>query len=168
MKLASFKEIVSTLNRAEVRYLVAGGLAVAAHGYGRLTYDVDLVISLEASNVVKAFQSLESLGYQPRVPVTGEQLADASLRREWIEQKGMRVLNLFSDAHRETPVDIFVYEPFDFEDAYSGAMAEELEDGITVRFVDIQTLIGMKEGTGRAKDRDDVEHLRKIAEDEEQ
>jgi hypothetical protein len=168
MKLASFKEIVSTLNGAEVRYLVAGGLAVAAHGYGRLTYGVDLVISLEADNVVKAFQSLESLGYQPRVPVTGEQLADASLRREWIEQKGMRVLNLFSDVHRETPVDVFVYEPFDFDDAYAGAVAEDLEDGITVRFVDIQTLISMKEGTGRAKDRDDVEQLRKIAEDEEQ
>jgi hypothetical protein len=65
-------------------------------------------------------------------------------------------------------VDIFVYEPFDFDDAYARAVSEELEDGITVRFVDIQTLIRMKEGTGRAKDRDDVEHLRKIAEDEEQ
>jgi hypothetical protein len=98
MKLASFKEVVSALNGAEVRYLVAGGLAVAAHGYGRLTYDVDLVISLESDNVLKAFRALEGLGYQPRVPVTGEQFADASLRRGWIEHKGMKVLNLFSDS----------------------------------------------------------------------
>lgn len=168
MKLASFQEVVSALNAAEVRYLVAGGLAVAAHGYGRLTYDIDLVISLEAGNVIKAFRALESLGYLPRVPVTGEQFADASLRREWIEQKGMRVLNLFSDAHRETPVDVFVYEPFDFDDTYARALVEELDDGIPVRFVDIRTLVGMKEGTGRVKDQDDVEHLRKIAEDEEQ
>ena len=167
MKLSSFKEIVSALNEAEVRYLVAGGLAVAAHGYGRLTYDVDLVISLEAGNIVRAFTSLKSLGYQPRVPVTGEQFADASLRAAWMEQKGMRVLNLFSDAHRETPVDVFVYEPFDFDDTYAKAVVEELDDGTPVRFVDIRTLIGMKEGTGRAKDLDDVEHLRKLAEDDE-
>jgi len=166
MKLSSFKEIVSALNRAEVRYVLAGGLAVAAHGYGRLTHDVDLVISLEPDNVVRAFKTLEGLGYQPRIPVTGEQFADASLRRQWIEQKGMMVLNLTSDAHRETPVDVFVYEPFDFDDAHAKALTEDLEDGIPVRFVDIRTLIAMKEGTGRTKDLDDIEHLRMIAEDE--
>jgi hypothetical protein len=167
MKLSSFKEIVAALNAAKVKYLLAGGLAVAAHGYGRLTYDVDLVIDLEPDNIVRAFKAFRGLGYQPRVPVTGEQFADASLRRQWIEEKGMRVLNLFSDAHRETPVDVFVYEPFDFEDTYARSVIEELDEGIPVRFVDIRTLIGMKEGTGRAKDLDDIEHLRKIAEDEE-
>ena len=80
----------------------------------------------------------------------------------------MRVLNLFSEAHRETPVNVFVYDPFAFDDTYAIAVTEELEDGIPVRFVDIGTLIGMKEGTGRAKALDDVAHLRKIAEDEEQ
>ena len=33
MKLASFEAIVRVLNEAETRYLVVGGLAVAAHGY---------------------------------------------------------------------------------------------------------------------------------------
>ncbi len=41
MKLASLEAIVRVLNDAHARYLVVGGLAVAAHGYGRATFDVD-------------------------------------------------------------------------------------------------------------------------------
>ena len=41
MKLTSFEAIVRALNAANVRYLVAGGLAVNAHGYARFTNDVD-------------------------------------------------------------------------------------------------------------------------------
>lgn len=37
MKLASFEAIVRALKDANVRYLVAGGLAVKAHGYLRIT-----------------------------------------------------------------------------------------------------------------------------------
>jgi len=43
MNLASLEAIVRALNGAGVRYLVAGGLAVGAHGYPRATMDVDLV-----------------------------------------------------------------------------------------------------------------------------
>ena len=39
MTLTSLEQIVAALNSAGVRYLVVGGLAVAAHGYGRLTID---------------------------------------------------------------------------------------------------------------------------------
>lgn len=46
MKLASFEAIVRALNDAGVRYLVAGGLAVNAHGYLRFTKDVDFVVQL--------------------------------------------------------------------------------------------------------------------------
>ena len=46
MKLESFEAIVRSFQDAGVRYLVAGGLAVNAHGYLRLTIDVDLVIKL--------------------------------------------------------------------------------------------------------------------------
>ena len=46
MKLSTFEAIAAELNAAGVRYLVAGGLAVNAHGYVRLTQDVDLVVQL--------------------------------------------------------------------------------------------------------------------------
>jgi hypothetical protein len=67
LKLASLEVIVRTLNAAEVRYLVVGGLAVAAHGYGRVTFDIDLVVQLKSENVRRAMKALQTLGYRPLV-----------------------------------------------------------------------------------------------------
>ena len=39
MKLSAFMAIAHTLQDEGVRYLLAGGLAVVAHGYGRMTFD---------------------------------------------------------------------------------------------------------------------------------
>jgi hypothetical protein len=55
-----------------VRYLVAGGLAVAAHGYLRFTKEVDIVIRLIPDNIDRTFAALSSLGYRPSVPITKE------------------------------------------------------------------------------------------------
>lgn len=162
MKLASFDSIVRTLEGAGVRYLVAGGLAVNAHGYLRFTKDVDLVLRLDPDNILSAFAALEWLGYRPLVPVTGAQFADAEQRGRWIREKGMTVLNFWCDAHRETPIDVFVTEPFDFEYEYDHALVRPLGP-VAVRFVTIPTLIRMKELAGRPQDRIDIDYLRKIA-----
>ena len=165
MKLASFEAIVRALNEAGVRYLVAGGLAVNAHGYIRFTQDVDLVIALDPANILRAFDMLGTLGYKPLVPITAEQFANAELRHEWIRDKFMKVLNFHSDRHRETTVDVFVDEPFDFEREYSVAMQGELAPGLSVRFVSLPTLIAMKEQANRPRDLDDLQHLRWILEE---
>lgn len=165
MKVSSFEAIARAFGQAGVRYLVAGGLAVNAHGYLRLTFDVDLVIQLDASNIKAAFDALGSLGYRPAVPVTATQFADARLRREWIEQKRMQVLNFHSDRHRETSVDVFATEPFDFEKEYAASLSGEIAPGVPVRFVSIPTLIAMKEVANRPRDRDDIQHLQWLLED---
>ena len=165
MKLASFEAIVAALQGAGVRYLVAGGLAVNAHGYLRFTHDVDLVVQRRPANVIPAFRALASLGYQPRVPVTAEQFADETQRRQWISEKGMMVLNFHSDAHRETPLDIFDTEPFNFDSEYEAVPKQELAPGSFVRFVSIPALIAMKEVAGRPRDVDDIQHLRWILEE---
>jgi len=77
VKLASIEAIVGTLNQTGVRYLVAGGVAVNAHGYLRFTQDMDLVIALDPANIVRAFDALSKLGYKPQVPITAEQFANA-------------------------------------------------------------------------------------------
>src|SRR2546426_12080264 len=59
MKLGSFDVLVQALDKGRVRYLVAGGLAVNAHGYLRFTRDVDLVIQLDPDNVIAAFRAME-------------------------------------------------------------------------------------------------------------
>ena len=53
MEKHSVDAIVGALNMANVRYLVAGGLAVVAHGYVRFTADIDLIVDLEPANVTR-------------------------------------------------------------------------------------------------------------------
>ncbi|MBI1864600.1 MAG: hypothetical protein HYR98_02505, partial [Nitrospirae bacterium] len=84
MKLASIEAIVRALNEAGVRYLVAGGLAVNAHGYLRFTKDADLVVQLMPDNIRRAFAALKTLGYKPLAPVTAQQFADRDTREGWI------------------------------------------------------------------------------------
>jgi hypothetical protein len=159
MKLASVDALATALESAGVRYLVAGGLAVNAHGYLRYTKDVDIVVELVPDNIARAFAALATLGYRASVPITGTQFADAVQRESWIRDKGMKVLQFWSDAHRETPVDVFVSEPFPFDDEYARALTKPL-GAIPVRFVSIPTLIRMKEAAGRPQDRIDIDHLR--------
>lgn len=166
VKLASFEAIVRALNDAGVRYLVAGGLAVNAHGYLRFTKDADFVIQLIPDNIMRTFAALGALGYKPLAPVTAEQFADQTMRESWIRDKNMQVLQLWSEHHRETSIDIFVHEPFSFEEEYTTALIKPLYGAIDVRFISIPTLIAMKQAAGREQDRIDIEHLRmRLADD---
>jgi hypothetical protein len=162
MKLASFEAIVRALDEADVRFILVGGGAVIAHGYGRLTKGLDLVIRLEPAVVERAFVALASLEYKPRVPVTASGFADPAQRQRWIDEKGMLVLNFHSDLHRETPVDIFVSEPFDFEEEYGKAMVEEIAPGRDAHVLRLATLLRLKDETGRLQDLADASELRRI------
>ncbi len=167
MKLASFDALAGAFEQAGVRYLVAGGLAVNAHGYLRFTKDVDLVVQLVPEIIEAAFKALSGLGYRPMVPITSTQFADRELRASWVRDKGMQVLQFWSDQHRETPVDVFVTEPFPFDQEYQNALVKPLYGNIPVRFVSIPTLIHMKQAAARPQDMIDIDHLRMRLEDRE-
>lgn len=162
MRLSTLEEVFRALDEAGVRFIVVGGIAVVAHGYGRLTRDVDLVIELERDLVRQAFDALGSLGYRPRVPVTAAGLADPQQRARWIEEKGMTVLNFHSDLHRETPIDLFVTIPFDFELEYRSALVSEIAPGRQVHIVRLPTLLRMKDQAGRPQDIADAAELRHL------
>lgn len=164
MRLEDLEAVIGALESAGVRYLVVGGVAVNAHGYARATRDLDVVLALTPQNVRTALDTLKGLGYRPMVPVALEEFVDEDKRKQWREKRNMEVFSLVSDRFPRTPVDIFVEEPFDFEDAHSNSMTGELAPGVRIRFVDIDTLIRMKEATGRSRDQDDAEHLRMLAE----
>ncbi|HSH85501.1 MAG TPA: nucleotidyl transferase AbiEii/AbiGii toxin family protein [Guyparkeria sp.] len=164
MRLAALDAVAMALDAAQVRYLVAGGLAVNAHGYVRLTMDIDLVIALDAGNIRQAFHALDGIGYRPTVPIDADAFAQPEQRRRWREEKGMQVLNFQSDDYPGTSVDVFVYEPFNFSQEYDIAMQGELLPGINVRFVSIPTLIRMKQAAGRPRDLDDIRHLQWLQE----
>ena len=76
MEVRSVEGIVKSLNGAGVKYLIVGGVAVVAHGYERLTKDLDLVIGLERENIIRGLRALMKIGYRMSIPVTPEDFAD--------------------------------------------------------------------------------------------
>ena len=164
MKLATFQSVMACLNRHKVRHLLVGGMAVVAHGYGRMTYDIDLVIRLTPTNVRKAFAALNELGFKPRVPVTPAEFADPKTRARWKREKNMVVLNFFHNSGDPLTIDLFVAEPFPFASAYGKAEVSAV-NGVPFRFVDLRTLIDMKRKAGRPVDLEDVRHLEQLAAD---
>lgn len=169
MEIRSVEAIANALSDHKVQYLAVDGLAVNAHGYERFTADVDLVIGLEPQNIVRGLQALLSIGYQISVPITPEQFADSARRQQWREEKDMAVLKLWSEVHRRTPVDVFVYEPFDFTREYAAAKWEQLSATVKIPFLSYETLMAMKRAAGRPQDLADIsnlEDLRKLREGE--
>jgi hypothetical protein len=87
------------------------------------------------------------------------------MRDAWVREKSLVVLQLISEQHRDTPIDLFAAEPFDFDQEYRQALLGEVFPGVQMRFVSLDTLIRMKEVAGREKDREDIRQLKLIKED---
>ncbi len=96
MQRGSVQTLFRALHERGVRYLVAGGLAVVAHGYVRFTADVDLVLAPEADNLRAALDVLRTLDYRPRPPVDLDDFLDPEMRASWVREKGMMVFSLYS------------------------------------------------------------------------
>jgi hypothetical protein len=163
MEVRSVEAIVQALNAADVRYLVVGGLAVNAHGFERLTRDIDLVIGLERENIVRGLRALLNIGYSLAIPVSPEEFADPKRREEWRREKNMVVLKLWSDVHRRTPIDVFIYEPFDFDRELKEASWHNVAVNLKAPILRRQALIEMKREAGRPQDLIDVAEMEAIA-----
>jgi hypothetical protein len=164
MEASSLATIVRTLNESAVRYLIAGGLAVVAHGYVRFTADVDLIIDLESGNITRALHALEQLEYRPRAPVALAAFADPDARSTWIAEKRLTVFSLYSPKHPATEVDLFVQLPLDFDTAYRAAQRMEVAPGVSATFIGLDDLVRLKEQAGRPQDHIDIQKLRELSE----
>jgi uncharacterized nucleotidyltransferase DUF6036 len=163
--VGEIEQILDALNRAFVRYVVVGGVAVVLHGYLRTTADLDLVIQLERDNVLKAMGALRGLQYRPRAPVPAEAFADREVREGWIREKGLAVFSLWSPVHPTLEVDVFVSEPFDFDAVYARAIRVPLRKSEAI-VIALEDLIDLKRQVGRAKDQEDIAALESLRDEE--
>jgi hypothetical protein len=153
------ESILAALNKAEIRYLIVGGVAVVLHGHLRATNDLDLVIQLKHDNLLEALQVLDHLGFQPLVPVGIQDFVEPQNRKKWIQEKNMVVFSLWHPSKPTQKIDLFVEEPFDFEAVYERSASKTL--GTTeAPVVSLDDLIEMKRAAGRPQDLADVETLR--------
>jgi len=139
-----FREFIKSLNDNHVRYLVIGGYAVALHGYPRYTKDLDVWIEMSAENAVRMVQALEQFGFES----LGLQAADF-LVPDQIIQLG----------YPPNRIDLITTPPgVDFETCYASRV-EQVIDGVTVNFIDLDNLKKSKRASGRLQDLADLENL---------
>jgi len=159
--VALFEPIFDALGRADVRYVVVGGVAVVLHGHVRLTADLDLAVDLAPDQALRAIETLVELGLRPAAPVDPAGFADRQTREAWVAERGMRVFSMRDPDDPLRQVDLFAEEPVPFEELWERSELVRLEE-TSVRVASIPDLIKMKELAGRPVDADDIAQLRRI------
>lgn len=162
MERRSIETIATALDRARVRYLVVGGVAVVAHGHVRFTADLDLVLDPDPDSLRRAIEAIRALGYKPRAPVAFEEFANPEKRREWREGRGMMVFSLSSPEHAATELDLFLEPPFDFDAAHARAAVLGAGEADRITFVGREDLLALKRAAGRPQDLLDVQALESL------
>jgi predicted nucleotidyltransferase len=160
--MAFYARVLEALSDAGVRYVVVGGVAVVMHGYLRMTQDVDVVVDLEQENVLRAVDTLTALGLRPMVPVDAREFANPEKRREWIEERNMKVFSMRDWKDPFLSVDLFVREPAPFVELSARAVKVQVGHA-TVLVAAIDDLIAMKREAGRPTDLQDIQKLEEIA-----
>jgi len=157
----SYQQVLSSLSKAKVKYLVAGGIAMNLHGLARATFDLDLVVFLEKENVLKFVKTMKRLGYKPKVPVRPEEFADERKRKEWIEKKNMVVFSFYHSKNPMDLIDVFVYHPRPFNEMFRARKTVDLL-GQKIHAVSLKDMLYMKRKAGRPKDSFDLRFLESI------
>jgi hypothetical protein len=80
---SDFKELLSLLNGAEVRYLVVGAYAVIEHTEPRYTKDIDIWISPDRENAERTYAALKEFG----APLPLMTLLTPSLSITWADRQ---------------------------------------------------------------------------------
>ncbi len=145
------QELIATLARHHVRFLLVGGEAVIYHGYPRLTGDVDLWYDQTPDNVAELFAALREFW--------GGAVPGVDAERELLEPNV--VVQFGRPPHR---VDLLgAIDGVTFEDAWSHRVDQALEltngNRAPLPVIGLADLLTNKRASGRHKDLDDVEHL---------
>ena len=140
-----FKELLSIMEKYEVRYLIIGGYATMLYSEPRWTKDLDLWIALSPTNAKAVFDALKEFG-APLAGLTENDFAEPG----YFYQMGNPPLR----------VDIMMDIPgVDFEQAWQRRHTVNI-DGTPAHFIAKEDLIASKLATGRPQDLRDVESLR--------
>lgn len=155
-----YLELFRCLHAHDVRYLLAGGLAMNLHGVPRMTMDIDLVLALDDANVDAFLACARELGLTPQAPVPLESLKDADQRASWIAHKHLIAFALAGKPGTPT-VDVLLKHPLDLDAAIGRAVVQAVAD-VPVRVASVDDMIALKQNTGRRQDEDDVDHLLRL------
>lgn len=149
------KKVIEIFQKNEIDYALAGGYAVALHGAVRGTVDIDFVVRLEESNLVKIEASMKALGLVSRLPVSAHEIF--TFREEYIQNKNLKVWTFVNSNMPTEIVDIIII----YDLKYLKVERKKTVFG-DINIISIDELIKMKKEAGRPQDLADIEALTKL------
>lgn len=162
-----YEDILRKLHEKNVNYLLVGGLAVSLYKVPpRFTMDIDLIIEFVPENVAKFTSILTELGYKPKVPVNPMDFADPGKRRQWIEEKNMKVFAFYHPERDYELVDVFVDHPIAYKEMEAEKKIIRVK-GMEIPIPSKKHLIALKKMAGREEDLLDVKNLEALPEGDE-
>jgi hypothetical protein len=140
MNVSRFRSVLQTLADHQVEFIVVGGVAAVLEGVPANTFDIDIVNSTSSENVARLMAALRQLDaryrFQPEL-------------RPSESTKGHRLLQT-----RDGALDVLgaIGKGHTYEDLIPRSHLVKLSDTLTVRVLDLETQIAIKEELGGEKD----------------
>ena len=154
-----FSDLLRVLTQHHVDYIVVGGIAAAAHGSVRATYDLDVVYARGGDNIKKVVAALKPLdpylrGAPPGLPFSWD--------TDTVQQGQLH------SYHQPCSIDLFgeITGGGSFEDLRSYTTTVHVFD-VDCLVLTLDKLIAVKRAAGRPKDLEVIAELEAIAEEQE-
>ncbi len=139
--------VLSELEKHGVRYALLGGVAMAIHGFPRMTKDIDCIFPRDRENNARLMRAIKAISKKVRL--------DYVPKKEWLD-KGYSTA-----AEGEIGIDIlFAAASREFGD-YEPHIEERDIDGVKVKVLDIDGMLMSKE-TDRPEDIPDRKRLSRL------
>lgn len=147
---ADYVDLLAELDAAAVEYLLVGGWAVAIHGHGRATDDLDIFVRATRENATRIIQALKRFG----APVDTHKVTEAIFAAEGYGYRMERKPILIEL--------LTVIDGVSFDEALQGRVTVAI-GGVQVPVIGREALLTNKRAAGRPKDLADVEALTRDA-----
>jgi hypothetical protein len=153
--MTRFREVLRILATHRVDFIVVGGISAVLNGAPVNTLDLDIVHSRELENIARLLKALDEMGAEYRDP-GGRKLRPAESH---LVSKGHQLL-----ITRFGPLDVLgsVGREMGYDDLLPHTSEMMVADNLTVRVLDLATLIEIKEYVGGEKDRAVLPILKRI------
>lgn len=145
--MTGFGRILADLNRAEVRYVLIGGIALIRHGVVRATRDVDAVFDPDSANVDRIRTLVDGWG---ATRPDGSPIPESGIA-------GDRTIHL-STPHGELDLLSEAAAGIGFSGLLARAEVRRV-DGVEAPICSLADLVAMKRSVGRERDLVDLADL---------
>ena len=142
-----YEKLLAKLVRAEVKFIIVGGVAVALNGFVRTTEDIDILIEASAENITRLLDELGNFGEGHARELSPADFSDSEGAIRIIEDFPLYVFTMMRGKRYADLV---------------GATKTTRIDDVEVRYLNSEALIALKSDSQRDQDRIDVSALREL------